>query len=169
MQSHFFHVRAADEGVAVEMSGDVARFLRVTAAMLVHNLEGGITWPYRSLRAGRVFPSAYPDRRDSGGFRHRHTAALREHIAGAGRRVLAGWDGSRTVSLDDDAVRDWFIVYGHARMLYSRRPWWTWTRPIFDGVRPPKSKIVANLVWLRMVRDHLAKAIVSPPGCSCTQ
>jgi hypothetical protein len=81
--------------------------------------------------------------------------------------VLAGWDGSRTVTLEYEAVRDWFIVYGHARTLYSRRPWWKWTRPTVDAVKPPKSQIARNLMWLTVVRDHLAQAIVAPPGCSC--
>ena len=167
--AQFFHARAADEAVAVDMSADVARFLRVIAADLVRVLEGGRTGGrhYRSLRTGRVFPPAYSDRRDSRGFRDRHGAVLREHIAASGRRVLAGWDGSRTVTLDHKVVRDWFIVYGHARTLYSRRPWWKWTRPLADTVIPPKSQIARNLMWLTVVRYHLAQAIVTPPGCSC--
>jgi hypothetical protein len=166
----FFHARAADKTVAVDMSGDVADFLRVTAADLVQVLEGGRagrTAQYRSLRTGRMFPPAYSDRQDTRRFRYRHRTALREHIAASGRRVLAGWDGSHTTTLDHQAVRDWFTVYGHARTLYSRRPWWKSTSLTTDVATLNKSLIARNLIWLAIVRDHLAKAIMTPPGCSC--
>jgi hypothetical protein len=165
----FFRARAADKTVAVEMSGDVADFLRRTAADLIHVLEWGRTIRtarYRSLRTGRMFPPAYSNRHDTRRFRSRHRTAQREHLLESARRVLAGWDGSRTVTLDHQAVRDWFTVYGHARTLYSRRPWWKSTSLATDAATLRKSLIARNLIWLTIVRDHLAQAIVTPPGCS---
>ncbi|WAL64421.1 hypothetical protein ORV05_26105 [Amycolatopsis cynarae] len=149
-----------DGGATMVMSDNAALMLRSLVTRLRTALEPG----RKSLPDHRLFPGAYPGKRESNDFRARHGAEMRAELIAATDRVLACWTGEPQVTLEPGRLRDWFLVMGHAQSLF-RKPN-RWHRHRFDwffGGGPEDLEVI----WLRQVQYLLATAATGTPAPPC--
>ncbi|MDQ0376915.1 hypothetical protein [Amycolatopsis thermophila] len=140
--------------VLVQMSPNVGECLYAIAGELLTALDTGRLGG-RPLRNEDLFPDAHLLLREARGFRERHGAAMRESVTAAVRAIVRGWPGTPAVTLDPAWLRAWMITFGHAQVLYLRKPRWR------DGrawARFPVSGRDVTLGWLAHAQDAVALA-----------
>ena len=154
-----FSARSAGGGlVEIRLADEFAARLQPEVADLLRALRD--TRPRGALRRRpvlaneRLFPDAYADKTQSAAFRRRHGDAMRARLIDATRRVLAQCAPVDRLVLDEQALRDWFIVLAHARTRHHR------------GSR----RQVRLAAWLRAIQEHIALAAEGTqcPTCSPT-
>ncbi|OXM61467.1 MULTISPECIES: hypothetical protein [Amycolatopsis] len=151
----FLNAHALPDGqVLVEMSPNVAQCLYAIAGELLTALETGHRGR-RPLRDEDLFPDAYLLIREARGFRERHGAAMRERVTTAVRAIVRGWPGTPAFTLDPASLRAWMITFGHAQVLYLRKPRWRDGRA-WD--RFPVTERDVTLGWLAHAQDAVALA-----------
>lgn len=123
MRGYIEAVALDDGAIRLTLSPDVAETVLTSVRQFIAALETGRRpglvrgW----LSNWRLFPHAYPQRKESKRFRKRHNGWMRDSLYASACRIRDGWPAEPIFVLDRAAIADWFAVCGQAQTLYIQR------------------------------------------------